>query len=129
MSRPAASELESPIRVMVVDDHEMVRSGLGAFLSLAPDIELVGEAASGEEAVRLCREQRPDVVLMDMVLPGIDGAEATRRIRAELPAIQVIALTSFLDADLVRRALQAGALSYLLKNVGSTELLGAIRAA
>ena len=118
-----------PIRVLIVDDHEMVRSGLAAFLGLAPDLELVGEAGSGEEAIRLCRELRPDVVLMDMVMPGIDGPEATRAIRAAHPETQVIVLTSFLEGDLVQHALQAGALSYLLKNVGSGELVAAIRAA
>jgi NarL family two-component system response regulator LiaR len=117
------------IRVMVVDDHEMVRSGLSAFLGIAPDIELVGEAASGEEAVRRCAELRPDVVVMDMIMPGMDGAEATRRIRQQLPQTQVIVLTSFPEEDLVQQALQAGALSYLLKNVGANELVGAIRAA
>ena len=118
-----------PIRVLIVDDHEMVRSGLAAFLGLAPDLELVGEAGSGEEAIRLCRELRPDVVLMDMVMPGIDGPEATRAIRAAHPETQVIVLTSFLEGDLVQHALQAGALSYLLKNVGSGDLVAAIRAA
>ena len=118
-----------PIRVLIVDDHEMVRSGLAAFLGLAPDLELVGEAGSGEDAIRLCRELRPDVVLMDMVMPGIDGPEATRAIRAAHPETQVIVLTSFLEGDLVQHALQAGALSYLLKNVGSGELVAAIRAA
>ncbi|HEU5424534.1 MAG TPA: response regulator transcription factor, partial [Nitrolancea sp.] len=97
-----------PIRVLIVDDHEMVRSGLAAFLGLAPDLELVGEAGSGEEAIRLCRELRPDVVLMDMVMPGIDGPEATRAIRAAHPETQVIVLTSFLEGDLVQHALQAG---------------------
>lgn len=117
------------IRVLVVDDHEMVRSGLAMFLRVTPDLELVGEASDGEEAVRLCEALRPDVVLMDMVMPGLDGAAATRAIRERWPRVQVIALTSFPEEDLVQKALQAGALSYLLKNAGAAELTAAIRAA
>lgn len=117
------------IRVLIVDDHEMVRGGLAAFLSVASDLELVGEAASGEAAVHLCQQLRPDVVLMDMVLPDIDGAATTRAIRACCPEVRVIALTSFPDGEMVQRMLEAGALSYLLKNVGAEELAAAIRAA
>jgi NarL family two-component system response regulator LiaR len=117
------------IRVMIVDDHAVVRGGLAAFLYAADDLELVGEAASGEEAVRLCRQCRPDVVIMDLIMPGIDGAEATRAIRQACPNVQVIALTSFKEEDLVQRALQAGAIGYLLKNVTSAELADAIRKA
>jgi len=118
-----------PIRVMIVDDHEMVRSGLSAFLYGATDMEHVGEAGSGEEAIRLCEQLRPDVILMDMMMPGIDGVETTRAIRERWPEVRVIALTSFTEEDLVKRALQAGAMSYLLKNVASSELASAIRAA
>ena len=117
------------IRVMLVDDHAVVRSGLGAFLIAFDDLELVAEAGSGEEAVRLCEEAQPDVVLMDLVMPGMDGAAATRAIRERCPHIQVIALTSFKEQDLVEGALQAGAIGYLLKNVSADELANAIRAA
>ncbi len=117
------------IRVMIVDDHAVVRSGLEDFLLAYDDLELVGQAASGEEAVRLCPQIRPDVVLMDLVMPKMDGAAATRAIRQVCPNIQVIALTSFEQQDLVQAALQAGAIGYLLKNVSADELAGAIRSA
>jgi NarL family two-component system response regulator LiaR len=117
------------IRVVIVDDHEMVRSGLAIFLRVMRDLELVGEAASGEEAVQVCEEVNPDVVLMDMVMPGLDGASATRAVRERCPATRVIALTSFPEEDLVQRALEAGAMGYLLKNVKADELATAIRAA
>jgi len=118
-----------PIRVMVVDDHAVVRGGLGAFLLAFDDLELVGEASGGEEALRLCRQARPDVVLMDLVMPGMDGAAATRAIRTECPQVQVIALTSFREENLVQGALRAGAIGYLLKNVTADELADAIRKA
>lgn len=117
------------IRVMIVDDHAVVRSGLGAFLLAYDDLELVGEASSGEQAVSLCQQAQPDVVLMDLMMPGMDGAAATRAIREKCPDIQVIALTSFKEQELVQAALQAGAIGYLLKNVGANELVDAIRAA
>jgi len=117
------------IRVLIVDDHEMVRNGLAAFLRVADDLELVGEASGGANAVRLCAELEPDVVLMDLVMPDLDGPSAIRAISAQSPKVRVIALTSFPEEDLVQRALQAGALSYLLKNVGAGELAAAIRAA
>jgi NarL family two-component system response regulator LiaR len=120
---------QKPIRVMIVDDHAVVRSGLSAFLMVYDDLDFVGEAASGEEAVRLCKSLHPDVVLMDLVMPGMDGAEATEAIREECPGIQVIALTSFKEDDLVQRTLKAGAIGYLLKNVSANELVSAIRAA
>jgi NarL family two-component system response regulator LiaR len=120
---------QRPTRVAIVDDHAMVRSGLAAFLSVAEDLELVGEAANGQEALRLCAAEAPDVVLMDLVMPGMDGVEATRQIRARFPSIRVIALTSFPEDRLVQDVLEAGALSYLLKNVGADELARAIRAA
>jgi NarL family two-component system response regulator LiaR len=118
-----------PIRVMIVDDHAVVRSGLATFLMVYDDMELVGEAAEGEEAVRLCSQHRPDVVLMDLMMPGMDGATATQLIRKQDPQVQVIALTSFRDEELVQKALQAGAISYLLKDVSADELAQAIRLA
>ena len=118
-----------PIRVLLVDDHAVVRSGLAGFLLAFDDMKLVGEAASGEEAVSLCRQVQPDVVLMDLMLPGMDGAAATHAIRERCSDIKVIVLTSFQEEELVQRALQAGAISYLLKNVSVDELAEAIRAA
>jgi NarL family two-component system response regulator LiaR len=116
-------------RVMIVDDHAMVRSGLSAFISVADDFELVGEAESGTQALRLCAEVHPDVVLMDLVMPGMDGVATTRALHERFPDIKVIALTSFPEDRLVQQVLEAGALSYLLKNVGVDELARAIRAA
>ena len=118
-----------PIRVMIVDDHDMVRRGLGAFLRAYPDLQLVGEARGGQEALDLCPQSEPDVILMDLVMPEMDGTAATRIIRERFPKVQVIALTSFHEQELVRRVLQAGAISYLLKNVTAAELHDAIRAA
>jgi two-component system, NarL family, response regulator LiaR len=118
-----------PIRILIADDHEMVRSGLAAFLRVSRDLELAGEASSGEDAIRQCEALQPDVVLMDMLMPGMGGVAATRVIRERWPSVRVVAITSFSDDDLVHRALQAGALSYVLKNVGPTELASAIRAA
>src|SRR5207245_1478625 len=118
-----------PIRVLIADDHAMVRSGLAAFLMASDDLELVGEASNGLEAVRVCAETRPDVVLMDLVMPGMDGPTAIRAIHDAYPEIHVIALTSFPEEDLVERALGAGAISYLLKSVGADELAGATRGA
>jgi NarL family two-component system response regulator LiaR len=119
--------LEKPIRVMIVDDHAVVRSGLGAFLTVFDDLELVADAGSGAEALRLCQQHDLDVVLMDLVMPEMDGAETTRRIRELCPHVQVIALTSFREDELVQGALKAGAISYLLKNVSAEELANAIR--
>jgi two-component system, NarL family, response regulator LiaR len=119
----------SPIRVLLVDDHTMVRRGLATFLKVHDDLQPAGEAASGEEAIALCGRLEPDVVLMDLVMPEMDGVEATRAIRRQFPAIQVIALTSFNEEGLVQRALQAGAIGYLLKDVSANELAQAIRAA
>jgi NarL family two-component system response regulator LiaR len=107
----------------------MLRKGLRFFLAGFDDLELVGEAASGKEAVRLCAELEPDVVLMDMVMPDMDGATATGAIRRQNPTTEVIALTSFQEEDLIERALQAGAISYLLKNVSADALADAIRQA
>lgn len=117
------------IRVLIVDDHAMVREGLTGFLLGFDDLELLGEASDGEEAIRLCIETRPDVVLMDLVMPNMDGSTTTRLIRRNCPETQVIALTNFGDDDLVHAALEAGAVSYLLKNISAEELAGAIRAA
>ena len=117
------------IRVVIVDDHLMVRRGLATFLKVSKNLELVGEADSGESAIELCAELKPDVVLMDMVMQSMDGAAATRLIRKKSPATQVIALTSFKDDILVKSALQAGAISYLLKGVSASELAQAIQAA
>ena len=116
------------IRVIVADDHDMLREGLATFLSMHHDLELVGEVASGAEALRLCQEIEPDVVLMDLIMPEMDGVTAIKLIHAAQPQIRIIALTSFGDADLVRAALQAGATSYLLKNVSADRLAEAIRA-
>ncbi len=119
----------NPIRVMLVDDHAVVRSGLGAFMMVFDDLELVGEAGGGKEALRMCEQLQPDVVMMDLVMPGMDGATATRVIRERWPHVQVIALTSFKEQELVQGVLDAGAIGYLLKNVSVDELAGAIRAA
>jgi NarL family two-component system response regulator LiaR len=119
----------SRIRVMVVDDHTMVRRGLATILKIFDDLELVGEASSGQAAIQLCAQLQPDVVLMDMVMPDMDGATATRLIRKQSPLIQVLALTSFKEEILVQSALQAGAIGYLLKDVSADELAEAIRAA
>jgi NarL family two-component system response regulator LiaR len=119
----------APIRVMLVDDHAVVRSGLSAFLMVFDDLELVGEAENGLQAVQRAAALKPDVILMDLVMPEMDGAAATRLIREANPHIQVIALTSFREDALVQAALQAGAISYLLKNVSADELAQAIRAA
>jgi NarL family two-component system response regulator LiaR len=115
------------IRVLIADDHAVVRQGLRTFLALQDDMEVVADAADGEEAVRAAREHAPDIVLMDLVMPNMDGVEATRRIASERPATRVIALTSFLEDDKVLPAVRAGAAGYLLKDVGPPELVRAIR--
>jgi NarL family two-component system response regulator LiaR len=121
--------VSKPIRVMLVDDHAMVRRGLATFLMVYDDLQLAGEAQNGETAIQMCGEVLPDVVLMDMVLPAMDGAAATRAIRERFPKVQVIALTSFKEKDLIKNALEAGAIGYLLKDVTADELARAIRAA
>lgn len=118
-----------PIRVLLVDDHTMVRRGLATFLMVYDDLELAGEAATGEAAIQQCGRVLPDVVLMDLAMPGMDGVAATRAIRQQFPTVQVIALTSFNEEGLVQSVLRAGAISYLLKDVTAEELAQAIRAA
>jgi NarL family two-component system response regulator LiaR len=117
------------IRVMIVDDHDMVRSGLEVMLEVYDDLELVGNVSRGEDAVLLCPKIQPDVVLMDLVMPAMNGVETTRKLRELCPEVQIIALTSFKEKELVQDALQAGAIGYLLKNVTNDELAEAIRAA
>jgi NarL family two-component system response regulator LiaR len=117
----------SPIRVMIVDDHGMVRRGLTAYLLSAPDIEVVAEARDGQEAIRVCEDEQPDIILMDLIMPELGGIAATREIHNKWPEIQIIALTSFQEKELVQEALQAGAISYLLKNISGEDLAEAIR--
>jgi len=117
------------IRVLIVDDHAVVRQGLRIFLDTERDFDVVAEAPDGEEAVRLARALRPDIVLMDLLMPGMDGTEATRRIRAELDDVEVVALTSVLDDDSVVAAVRAGAIGYLLKSAEADDLRRALRAA
>jgi len=117
------------IRVLLVDDHEMVRIGLAAVLGTEEGIEVVGEAGNGAEALRLAREYKPDVVLMDLVMDGMDGIETTRRLMEELPDSKVIVLTSYLDDDKLYPVIEAGAFSYLLKTSRASEIAEAIRAA
>jgi two-component system, NarL family, response regulator LiaR len=117
------------IRVMVVDDHTMVRRGLATFLKVYDDLELVAEASNGETAIELCGQVSPDVILMDLMMPEMDGATTIRHIRQQYPKTQIIALTSFKDQEIVQNALQSGAIGYLLKDVSASELARAIRAA
>ncbi len=117
------------ITVLIVDDHEMVRRGACSYLEAQPDITVIGQAGTGEEAVNLAREFIPDVVLMDMVMPGMDGVDATRKIKDVSPRTQIIILTSFHQDEFIFPALQAGAISYLLKDVKASELAEAIRRA
>lgn len=121
--------VEKQIRVMIVDDHKVVRSGLSAFLMAYDDLTLVAEADSGEKALSLCQESNPDVVLMDLVMPKMNGAEATEALLKQCRNLKVIALTSFKEQDLVESVLKAGAIGYLLKDVDAEELAEAIRQA
>ncbi|MCU0482995.1 MAG: response regulator transcription factor [Chloroflexi bacterium] len=120
---------EQRIRVLIVDDHGVVRTGLRVFLELLHDIEVVGEASDGSEGLAAARRLRPDVVLMDLVMPRMDGLTATARIRAELPETEVVAMTSFIEEDKVTAALEAGAAGYLLKDAAADEVAAAIRGA
>ncbi len=116
-------------RVLLVDDHAMVRAGIAALLSSTDDLEVAGQAADGEAAVAACAETRPDVVLMDLSMPGVDGVEATRRVLAADPDLRVVVLTSFSDRERVADALDAGAVGYQLKDCEPADLLAAVRAA
>ncbi len=117
------------IKVLLVDDHTVVRSGLGAVLAVSDDLKLIGEAADGEEAVRFCEHNQPDVILMDLLMPKMDGVAATKIIKERWPKTQIIILTSFKEKEYVEGALKAGAVSYLLKNVSADELISAVRKA
>jgi NarL family two-component system response regulator LiaR len=118
-----------PIRVMIVDDHGMVRRGLAAYMLNDPGIEVIAEASNGQEAIHKCENDHPEVILMDLVMPEMSGVAATRIIHQRWPEIQIIALTSYQEKELVKDALQAGAISYLLKNVSGEDLAETIRAA
>ena len=117
------------IRVVLVDDHEMVRRGLAVFLAACDDIRLVGEASDGEEALQVCQKLKPDVVLMDLMMPGMGGLEAIKALRTEQPGVQIVAMTSFTEERLVVDALQNGAIGYVLKNATIDEIAATIRAA
>ncbi len=121
--------MDEKIRIMLVDDHAVVRSGLGAFLSVNPDLELVGEAENGEQAVVRAGLLKPDVILMDLMMPVMDGVAATQAIKKKHPEIQIIALTSFQEDELVQNVLRAGAVGYLMKNVTARELAAAVKSA
>lgn len=120
---------EQPIRVVLADDHWVVREGLRMYLGRDPDFQIIGEAEDGAQAVRLAVEHRPDVVLMDLLMPVMDGVAAIEAIRRETPGVEIVALTSVLDDELVVAAVRAGAIGYLLKDADGLELKTAIRAA
>lgn len=120
---------KNPIRVAIADDHTMIRSGLRLFLMAFEDLKMVGEAANGEEAIQICAREKPDVVLMDLIMPVMDGIRATREIRSRFPKTQVVGLTSFSESELIQEMLDAGAISFLMKNVSAAELAEAIRSA
>jgi NarL family two-component system response regulator LiaR len=119
----------TPIRILLVDDHAVVRSGLSKFLMVNKDLELVAEASDGNEAIQMTGLHKPDVILMDLMMPGMDGITATREIHQKYPHVKIIALTSFSEQNMVQGALQAGAIGYLQKNVTAVELGNAIRSA
>jgi NarL family two-component system response regulator LiaR len=120
---------QTKIKVLLVDDHAIVRKGLRSFLMAYDDLQLIGEAADGDEAIQFCENEQPDVVLMDLMMPRMDGETATTLIRQRFPKVQVVALTSFKGDKLVQKLLNAGAIGYLLKNVTADELAQSIRAA
>ena len=122
-------EPEPPIRVLIVDDHSVVRTGLKVFLDLQPDIEVVGEAADGSEGVAVARRLEPDVVLMDLLMPNMDGITAIARIKEERPDTEIVTMTSFIEEEKVTAALEAGASGYVLKDAEAEEVAAAIRAA
>ncbi len=119
----------APIRVLIVDDHSVVRTGLKVFLDLQSDMEVVGEAADGSEGVAMARRLEPDVVLMDLLMPNMDGVTAIGRIKAELPEIEIVTMTSFIEEEKVTSALEAGASGYVLKDADAEEVAAAVRAA
>jgi DNA-binding NarL/FixJ family response regulator len=125
----ASSTTEPRIRVLLADDHAMVRRGMRDFLELHEDIEVVGEAIDGSDAIERATELRPDIVVMDLMMPVVDGIEATARLKAALPEVEIIAITSFIDEDRVVAAIEAGASGFLLKDAEADELAAAIRAA
>lgn len=118
---------KEPIRVLIADDHAMVRSGLRLFLMAFEDLKMVGEAGSGQEVLEICAREHPDVILMDLIMPGIDGIRTTQEIHVRFPKVRVIGMTSFQDANLIREMLDAGAVSFLMKNVSATDLAETIR--
>ena len=118
---------KEPIRVIIADDHVMVRSGLRLFLLAFEDLKLIGEAENGEEVIRLCNREKPDVVLMDLVMPVIDGIQATSEIRSRFPHTQVVGLTSFYEPEMIQKMLDAGAISFHLKSISAAELAAVIR--
>jgi len=119
----------APIRVLIVDDHSVVRTGLRVFLDLQPDLEVVGEAADGSEGVAMARRLEPDVILMDLLMPNMDGITAIGRIKAERPETEIVTMTSFIEEEKVTAALEAGASGYVLKDAEAEEVAAAVRAA
>jgi NarL family two-component system response regulator LiaR len=128
-SAPGAKVTDAPIRVLIVDDHAVVRTGLKVFLDLQPDMEVVGEAADGSEGVAMARRLEPDVVLMDLLMPNMDGVTAIGRIKAERPETEIVTMTSFIEEEMVTSALEAGASGYVLKDAEAEEVAAAVRAA
>lgn len=119
--------MDEPITVLLVDDHKLVRQGIRAFLEARPEFKIIGEAGSGAEAVKLVQDHVPDVVLMDLIMPGMDGVEATRQVKDISPRTQIVVLTSYFDDEHIFPALEAGATSYILKDVDMDELAIAIK--